>query len=381
MEVSLHIIYEKHWLPLLFEGRKALDSFGFCKRNVDNELNNINGTPYQPNLVPRNCKGALTRMRVLRRTSKGYKQDPTKHFDFIRFANQCSNFVLIEAAFEDADKWEQFDLNDAELAEIKKNRIVRLEFEEPNKFFLGDNMDAYDEQFHRIFTICPYTSEWLNNKHNTNKRFPIFFPFNEEDIPSPSVKRFDIIYTGHIVSSKLLKDIVTMTKFNYRFVSNSKHQLVTNQKAGYSDKLRLISESKITLVHNLLYPKRAHIKNVWKYDGWQNNKAFSLIPRPNQFWRRMTDRNVVVPQLKSRVFEAAFCRSLILCKWDQFNVIERYFQPDKEFVYFSKGNLEKKVSEILTNYGNYEQIIERAYERAVNNYTTEKFVENYLKKI
>jgi len=318
---------------------------------------------------------------IKRTTTTGYSQDPTKFFGFSRFANQCGDFVLIEGAFEKAAQWEQFCLSDEELMRIKAKKIVRLEFEEPNKFFIGDDPEDYDKDFYRIFTLCPYTSEWLNKKHNVIKRIPIFFPFNEEHIPPPRKKQYDIIYTGHIVSPKLLQELQAMANFNYRFVSNSEHPLVTNRSATYAEKMNLIAETKITLVQNLLYPTSRHIKQIWHFQGWQDNRAFDLIPRPNQIWRRMTDRNVVVPQLKSRVFEAAFGRSLILCKRDSFNVIERYFAPDKEFVYYDEGHFKEKVSEILANYDNYVPVIEQAYKRAVENYTTAKFVEKYLKEL
>ena len=318
---------------------------------------------------------------IKRTTTTGYSQDPTKYFGFSQFANQCGDFVLIEGAFEKAAQWEQFCLSDEELMRIKAKKIVRLEFEEPNKFCIGDDPEDYDKDFYRIFTLCPYTSEWLNKKHNVIKRIPIFFPFNEEHIPPPRKKQYDIIYTGHIVSPKLLQELQAMANFNYRFVSNSEHPLVTNRSATYAEKMYLIAETKITLVHNLLYLTSKHIKQIWRFQGWQNNHAFDLIPRPGQIWRRMTDRNVVVPQLKSRVFEAAFGRSLILCKRDSFNVIERYFAPDKEFVYYDEGHFKEKVSEILANYDDYVPVIEQAYKRAVENYTTAKFVEKYLKEL
>ena len=320
-------------------------------------------------------------MIVLNRTGKGYEQDPTKQFRFVRFAENCSDFVLIEGAFEENDKWEQFGLSETELSEIKKMRIVRLEFEEPNKFCLGDNTESYDEEFYKIFTLCPYTSEWLNVKHGSNKRVPIFFPFNEEDIPLSTSKKYDIIYTGHLVSKKITDDIKTISKFNYRFVSNSNNSLVTNHKSSYEEKIELIAQSRITLVHNLIYINDVHIKNIWKYKGWRNNYAFKMVPRPIDLWKRFRLKNIVIPQLKSRVFEAAFSRSLILCKYDQFNLIESYFEPGKEFVYYHEGELDLKIIEILDNYGDYEQVIENAYNRAVNNYTTKKFVENYLKTI
>ncbi len=320
-------------------------------------------------------------MRVINRSSSGYKQDPTKYFNFQRFAKQCGDFVLIEGAFEQATLWKQFAFSDKELKKILKKKIVRLEFEEPNKFFIGDNPDSYDGDFYKIFTLCPYTAEWLNKKHRVQKRVPFFFPFNEEFIPIKTKKKYDIIYTGHIVSKQLFRDLKIISRFNYRFASNSKHPLVTNQSVSYEEKMKLISQTKITLVQNLLYPKLWQLFNIWRIADFQKNKAFKLIPSWYTPWKLYPFEPIVVPQLKSRVFEAAFGRSLILCKKDPFNIIERYFEPGKEFVYFEEGKLEEKIKEILANYKKYEPIIERAYRRAKNNYTTEKFVKNYLEKL
>lgn len=74
-------------------------------------------------------------MIVLSRTAKGYKHDPTKYFKFDRFADLCSDFVLIEAAFEDYDKWEQFCLSDSELSEIKKKRLYASNLKSLINFF------------------------------------------------------------------------------------------------------------------------------------------------------------------------------------------------------------------------------------------------------
>lgn len=319
-------------------------------------------------------------MQVLKRSSTGYKEDPTKYFEFDTYSKTVGDFVLVEAAFEEAHQWEQFGLSDQELKAIFKKKIVRLEFEEPNKFFLKDRMELYDEHFYKIFTICPYTAEWLNKKYNNKRRIPIFFPFNKKYIPSNTTKKYDIIYTGHIVSNKLLHDLEILSKFNYRFVSNSQHSLVTNRGASYQEKMKLISQSKITLVQNLLYPKLYHIFNVWRTKGYQDSKAFINIPPWYKPWKLLQSEKIVVPQLKSRLFEAAFSKSLILCKKDQFNIIEDFFEPGKEFIYF-EGDLEEKIKEILQNYKHYEPIIERAYNKAMKYYTTDAFVSKFLKPI
>lgn len=320
-------------------------------------------------------------MKVIKRSSSGYAQDPTKYFNFSRFQKDCGNFVLIEGAFEEASLWNQFGFSHKQLQEIKKKKIVRLEFEEPNKFFIGDKPWHYDKDFYKIFTLCPYTSEWLNKKYGTEKRIPIYFPFNEEFIPKKQDKLYDIIYTGHIVSNQVLNDIKTISKFNYRFASNSYDPLVTNKSVSYEEKMNLIAQSKITLVHNLLYPKKYHLINIWRIPDFRDNKAFELVPSRLHFWKIFDSKRIVVPQLKSRVFEAAFSRSLILCKRDQFNVIERYFIPDKEFVYFEEGTLEETINRILKNYPKYEKVAENAYNKAIKNYTVEKFVNTYLKHL
>jgi spore maturation protein CgeB len=71
---------------------------------------------------------------------------------------------------------------------------------------------------------------------------------------------------------------------------------------------------------------------------------------------------------------------LILCKKDNWNIIEKWFEPNKEFLYFENEiDLENLITEILKNYDKYQIIINNAYNKAINNYTTRHFVEKYLK--
>jgi hypothetical protein len=323
-------------------------------------------------------------MKVIKRSNHGYAQDPTKNLGFEVFDGQGQpDVAFIIAAFDQsAGCWDQFKLLPAELDEIKKMRVVRLEFEEPNKFFIPENFDAYDGDFHKVLTLCPYTAEYFNERQAAERRVPIFFPFNETFIPSKREKLYDIIYTGHLHPKPILRDMRTISQFNYRLVSNSGHALVTDKGVGYQEKLDLISQSKITLTHNLLYPTVRHVLNVWKYPNWRSHKAFIEIPGALGLLNKMfTGYEIAVPQLKSRIFEAAFCRSLILCKKDNFNVIEKYFTHNKEFVYYEEGKLFEKVNSILGNFEDYLPLIERAYNRAVKEYTTAAFYEKFLKVI
>lgn len=323
-------------------------------------------------------------MEILRRSAHGYEQDPTKNLDFGRFEG-CGNpdVALIVAAFErTAGCWKQFALSDVEIERIKKKKVVRLEFEEPNKFFINENFDSYDFDFYKIFTLCPYTAEYLNAHQGCQRRVPIFFPFNDRHTPPVTQKKYDIIYTGHLHPKPILRDIKTISRFNYRLVSNSSHIFVTDKSVGYEEKINLISQSRITLVHNLLYPTFSHLRSVWRYPKWQNNLAFSELPTQWEAARFFTNKaGMVVPQLKSRAFEAAFSRSLILCKRDPFNIIEKYFEPEKEFIYFNEGALSETVAMILQSYDDYQPVIDRAFERAKKEYTTDAFFHKFLRDI
>jgi hypothetical protein len=323
-------------------------------------------------------------MKVIKRSSHGYIQDPTKNMGFEAYEGQGeADVALVIAAFDQAAScWDQFKLPPAELAAIKKMRVVRLEFEEPNKFFIPEDFDAYDGDFHKVFTLCPFTAKYLNERQKVERRVPVFFPFNEAFIPPKSEKRYDIIYTGHLHPKPIMRDMKTISRFNYRLVSNSGHELVTDRGIGYQEKLNLIAQSRITLTHNLLYPTVGHVLNVWKYPDWRANKAFSDIPGALGLLKRLlTGPEIEVPQLKSRIFEAAFCRSLILCKKDKFNVVEKYFTPGEEFVYFEEGKLVETVNKIIGDYDAYLPVIDHAYKRAIEQYTSVAFFEKFLKTI
>lgn len=324
-------------------------------------------------------------MHVIKRTNKGYPQDPTKYFHFARFENQCGNFYLIEAAFEESDGWDQFELPTEVIDNIRENRIVRLEFEEPNKFFLGDKM-LYDVEFHKILTLCKYTASWKNKKLGRDISEPIFFPFNMNYLPKITFeKEYDVVYSGHLVSKRLVNDIKLAKQLSgsFRLISNQRHSLVTDKKVSYEKKLEIYTKSRVTLVHNLLYPTKSQMNEVLGYESWRENRAFDKIQEYMNKGRveRLFSDLPTVPQLKSRVFEAAFCKSLIFCRRDDFNVIDDYFEEDIDYISYTDDNFEEKLLAILNNYNDYLPIIESAYQKAISNYTVESFVEKYLKVI
>ncbi|MHB8117586.1 MAG: glycosyltransferase [Methanothrix sp.] len=315
-------------------------------------------------------------MEVFQEGIKSYPQDPTRFFEFSRFNKMCSEFILIEGF-----------IDFRYLEKIKNKRIVYLEFEEPNRFFVSDrlfNHCDYEDYFYKIYTICPHTAKWLNHKYNNNKRSPIFFPFNKKYVPKNNEKMYDVIYTGHIVSKNIEDIIKVISNYNYRFVSNSNHNLVTNKSASYVEKLDLMSKTKICIIQNLLYPNQNHISNVRKFEGYEDNEAFIQVPRKSTFdfiSKLRKNKEIIVPHIKSRCFEAAFSRSLLLVRKDPFNIIERFFEPNREFIYYEPNSLKEKLNEILNDYDSYIKITENAYRKAMNEYTTTAFFEKYLKNL
>jgi len=264
------------------------------------------------------------------------------------------------------------------LDKLSKRKKVYVDFEEPNRLAFysssSKNLDLwkggnYDCQFDKIFSICPYTSEWFNDLNNNKKREAIFHPTNENLIYKKNnlKKDIDVIYTGNIHGLK--KDILAtmlepITKFNYRIVSSfGDNKMVTDKNISNEKKFELIARSKISVIHQLLFPDRNLIEKFLKIKDIRKNKAFEHID------------DGIIPQMKSRPFEAAWSKTLILIKKDPFNVIENYFEPNKHFLYFEEHELEKKIKYIINNYEDFRHITGAAYTHVKENYSRTKFLE------
>lgn len=338
-------------------------------------------------------------MKVYNGKNGAYPQCPTRFLGFEDFFISNSDRVqLVIGGGFDSSEIKSFRQQNPNVF------LILIEFDEPNRFFYTDknslvNKLDYQDLFDQILTICPYTANWLNAKFNTHKRIPVFFPFNEKFIPSDRPKKYDVIYTGHILAKPILEIAMTMSSFNYAIVSNSDHPLVNKKGADHQEKMNLIRESKITIVQNLHYMDPFHIANLQLIEGFENSEAYKLVPRKKRHQGKLLDvllgatgriirklqnkfydKPIFVPQIKSRAFEAAFGKSLMLVQKDPFNIIEQFFTPEKEFIYYEQGKLKEKIDEILKNYDSYQDIIQNAYLRAVNEYTSREFYNKFLKK-
>ena len=65
----------------------------------------------------------------------------------------------------------------------------------------------------------------------------------------------------------------------------------------------------------------------------------------------------------------------MLCYKDKYCVIEDFYEPNKDFLYFeTEAELHELINTISTDYQKYTYLAENAYEKTVHNYTTRNLV-------
>jgi spore maturation protein CgeB len=262
---------------------------------------------------------------VVRNFEANYPEDPIRFFNFEDYNEDTKDCILFIGAHPHNSI-------------SNPNNLPKYFLSTEEQTWDLDSTDRYVPFVEKIFTICDPKFT------NRAKREFSFFPTNQKMLPTTFDKEYDVIYTGYANATHVSDLLGVIRNYNYVYASfGSTNPFVTHTNVTYTDKLSLISKSKITVVHNL--------------NG--NN----------------------TPQLKSRPFEAALCKSLILCKKDDWNFIETWYEEGKEFLYYTDGNdLKEKIDEVLSNYSSYQEIINNAYQRSIENYTTEAFVNKHFKK-
>ena len=259
----------------------------------------------------------------------------------------------------------------------KYERNVYLNVTTPTEFCSPQPTEA-DDIFDEVYGICPFTNQWLNEIKTKPRYKTIFYPFNKNDIPKNSEKKFDIIYHGGIHGEKYLMMLNTIRKFNYRYLSQNfgiNHETqqclkyATNVNLSNTEKLNRISECKISVCFNTFDIRNQNDINwIKSRQDWWKNDAFKHIEDLR-----------LAPQFKSRCNEAAFSKTLNLVKRDPWNLIEKYYDKD-EFVYFDDlSELEGKIIDILNNWDTYTPIVDKAYIKSLN-YTTENLYKTIKNK-
>ena len=229
------------------------------------------------------------------------------------------------------------------------------------QYFPHNNKSGFDyeEYFTEVYSICPYTVSWLNKQHFGRQYKDVFYPFRESLIPEEQPKEYDVIYHGGIHGQEHANCLVAMREFNYRYETMTHHinslthkclPLATNLDLSFSEKINLVAQSKISVCYNLVHLTPAHIEALKTYKNWEDNKAFAEVGRRN-----------VMPQFKTRAHEAAISKTLNLVHRDRWNVMERYYTPESEFIYFDdEWDLRNRIKDVLENWNDYQDVVESA---------------------
>jgi hypothetical protein len=239
------------------------------------------------------------------------------------------------------------------------------------------NMNCFD----KVFIPCPYTVDYLNNISQTNRYNFTFFPnyssylfdmYSENNYNN--LKIYEVCYIGSILSKEHLEIL--------KIIKNFKHFVVSWQKKSFrnffkwpffinflgfksnQEKWDLLSKCKIQVATNLLYLNRNQVEN------------FTKNANPSFKYYDYAIKNRTLPQIKSRCIESFSTKSLLLLKHDKWNVIEEWFKPNEDFIYwYDYKDLKEKISYISSNFSKYSHIVTNAHNK-VKKFYFENFFHN-----
>ena len=324
-------------------------------------------------------------MRLFKDMSGNYPDVIVTYFNFEKYV---SHYEQVKAAlFIGYNSQFREDFHE-ETSHDYKNKIF-FNGEQPCAYtnpsmYIGNRSTDIANKFTDIYTICPCTADWANDLYNNGeeKFKPILFPIDKPHIATEWEKTYDAIFYGSICGQDHVDVVNTISKFKHKFLTlgvehwypneplknvENLGNLITDINISTFEKWKILSQTKVVPIYNQLYIHDQHIKNIKRYDNWEANRAWSHIDEKR------------APQLKPRVTEAALFKMLMLVKRDPWNLIEYWYEPGKDFIYFdSIEELEDLIAETTTNWEKYQPIVENAYKKAAANYTTEAILERMI---
>ena len=137
--------------------------------------------------------------------------------------------------------------------------------------------------------------------------------------------------------------------------------ILSNYKAeSYESKIKTYANTKIAVVHNVLCQSTDSLKEKFEHFKY-------------------TEKTKLVPQFKSRTTEAALNKCIMLCYEDDYKVIEKYYKPNVDFLYWkTKNELFNLIDKILKNYNSYTYLAENAFQTTLKKCTTEAVMKNII---
>ena len=318
-------------------------------------------------------------MKVISDFRGHYEDTVERYFDYEKYGDNCN-----ENIFMHGQGWTEFQ--DARVEFETYSYKATFNYEQPcawqdpnNTDFMKRSADSANA-FSKIYTVCPYSATWLNEMQGMKRFIPAIIPYPEsQTAEKPVEKQFDILYWGAVHNQDHLDILDVCKNYKYNFLTlgflywalktPNKSHLITAENIPRARMWELIRKTKITVGSNLLYLNPERATAAKQLEGWQKNRSLE----------RLGDH--IMPQMKTRPLEAVMNRSLLLMLRDPWNVIEEWFEPEKEFLYYDdKDDLQEKVQEITNNWEKYEHITEAAYQKAFNNYTTKHLFDAISKK-
>lgn len=297
---------------------------------------------------------------IVKYLANNYAFDPFHIFDFEPYGDSLKDITL------------HYGINsEKHINKTDTNKKVLFFVEWPNCLYgkaFHFNIDFINANFDYIFSICPYTNNYLNHRFNTNKYITTFFPTELKGLPDiPPIKDIPVFYTGHnfteVKAIRMINNILSAT------ISDKEYQLLkapmtTLSQKSYYEKMKLLGRTKIALVHNTLQS----LYNYYKTDPLFNDST------ANKYLPWNNDRsNEEVPQIKSRVFEAAVMKCVLLVYKDKYNLIEQYFTEGVHFIYFSSAEEAIALIKDILDNDKYKEMAENAYELTRTKYSTGAF--------
>lgn len=232
--------------------------------------------------------------------------------------------------------------------------------------------DSYDF-FTEVYCVCPYTCKFMNDYFEYEKFKYIPYPYTNYSVEDFGNYDSLVSWFGSIHGDDHIKAIETISKYDYKFITSQQNTWMhhpyeynkcTHVNLSTPDKLKEVSKAKSSLTFNKLYMNGSSQENS-RY-RWLYNNAFN-------HWDKK-----IMPQFKVRTHEIASSKSLILCYKDQWNLIEDFYEPNKDFIYFENfKELDELLIDIDENFSKYQPIIENAFNK-VQNYSVEKIFK-YIK--
>ena len=237
------------------------------------------------------------------------------------------------------------------------------EFTSRSGYYHFDHFDFFTD----VYCVCPFTCEFMNDHYGYDKFKYIPYPFTNYTVTEFGNYDADCSWMGSIHGQDHISAIEVISKFKYKFLTSQKNTWMrhpyefnrcTHVDLSSHDKLIELSKCRSSLSFNMIYMSPNSKKNGFK--------AFERFDQG------------IMPQFKVRTHEITSSKSLMIVKKDPWNLIEDFYEPEKEFVYFENfEELNDIILDLSSNFEKYKGIIDDAFDKS-QFYTVDK-IYNYIK--